>query len=397
MKPLIEQAFWSDPDIERNAPPVKLAVLWIITNSQTNLLGICAASPKRFSFETGLPEEALAETIQALPRAFKRIGSIIFARNYIRHQFGNGEKLTKNNFFVSLKSMFMALKDAALQDAILEDYPEFDQPLTVALPKDRHHTTAAGLRRQILERDEFICLFTGEQLDESEMEADHVIPRSKGGKTIPENLMAVSERMNTLKNNKDLSTFCAEQGFDLERISRTINTRASKPLPGFSKPKDRKGKDSTGEDGEGGKESPERKPNPLIPNTPIALRLCALFNRRQSTEWDKDEVVKFKEIRDQITDEDLTLIEAFYRAERPKGNDGFHRRRLAQFLNHYQGEVDKAREYCLRNPRKSQIPRPPEGEPATFRAWLADQYPDKAEAPWTAIPESIRAEFRQNK
>lgn len=149
------------------------------------------------------------------------------------------------------------------------------------------------------------------------------------------------------------------------------------------------------EEGEG--ESPERgkrKPNPLLPTSPTALRLSALFNRRPSTAWDLDEVKKFKEIGEQVTDESLSQVEAFYRSERAKGAEGHHRRRLAQLLNHFQGEVDKAREYCIRNPRKSQMPRPPEGEPGAFRAWLASTYPEKAAEPWAGIPECVRSEFR---
>ena len=59
MKPFIDQSFWSDPDIEAAKTGVKLAALWLITNTQTSLLGVCGASAARFTFETGLPPEAL--------------------------------------------------------------------------------------------------------------------------------------------------------------------------------------------------------------------------------------------------------------------------------------------------------------------------------------------------
>jgi hypothetical protein len=129
MKPMIDQAFWSDPDIEGAKAGVKLAALWLITNSQTSLLGICGASVSRFVFETGLNEKALDGALEALPRAFKRFGGVIFVRNYIRHQFGSGEKLIKNNFFVALKSLFLSVKDLDLRAFILCEYPEFEQAL----------------------------------------------------------------------------------------------------------------------------------------------------------------------------------------------------------------------------------------------------------------------------
>lgn len=129
MKPMIDQAFWSDPDIEGAKAGVKLTALWLITNSQTNLLGVCGASEGRFKFETGLDDKALTSTLEALPRAFTRVGSLIFVRNYIRHQFGSGEKLKRNNFFVALKSLFVSIKDEELKVAVLKEYPEFNEAL----------------------------------------------------------------------------------------------------------------------------------------------------------------------------------------------------------------------------------------------------------------------------
>lgn len=129
MKPLIDQAFWSDPDIEGSKAGVKLAALWLITNSQTNLIGICGASMGRFEFETGLKSEALTSALEALPRAFVKVGSVIFVRNYIRHQFGSGDKLKRNNFFVALKSLFLSIKDEALKSLVLQEYPEFEEAL----------------------------------------------------------------------------------------------------------------------------------------------------------------------------------------------------------------------------------------------------------------------------
>lgn len=125
MKPIIDQSFWADPDIENAKAGTKLTALWLITNSQTSLIGLCRASVSRFMFETGLPEEALAATLKALPRAFVKVGDVIFVRNYVRHQFGSGEKLMKNNFFVALKSLFLNVKDESLKALILEEYPEF--------------------------------------------------------------------------------------------------------------------------------------------------------------------------------------------------------------------------------------------------------------------------------
>lgn len=141
MKPLLDQAFWSDPDIEQSPSEVKLAALWLITNPQTNLIGVCGASSGRFTFETGLNSEALERALKGLPRAFVRVGSVVFVKNYIRHQFGSGDKLKRNNFFVALKSLFLGIKDERLRMLFVTEYPEFKEALMEPLegltkPKD---------------------------------------------------------------------------------------------------------------------------------------------------------------------------------------------------------------------------------------------------------------------
>lgn len=143
MKPRIDQAFWSDPDIEAQAPPVKLTALWLITNAQTSWLGVCVASSARFHFETGLPVGVLAETLAALPKSLVKIGDVVFVKNYIRHQFGTGEKLVRNNFFLGLKPLFLSIKDEDLRKALLTEYPEFQQALPKpleGLPKPKRST-----------------------------------------------------------------------------------------------------------------------------------------------------------------------------------------------------------------------------------------------------------------
>ena len=150
MKPFIDQSFWSDPDIEAAKTGVKLAALWLITNTQTSLLGVCGASSARFTFETGLPAEALDATLQALPKSFRRFGGVIFLRNYMRHQFGSGETLTKNNFFKALKTLFRAIKDDELKAAVLSEYPEFDSSTTPSqgLPKPKEGKEGEGQERE---------------------------------------------------------------------------------------------------------------------------------------------------------------------------------------------------------------------------------------------------------
>jgi hypothetical protein len=222
MKPMIDQAFWSDPDIEASKAGVKLAALWLITNSQTSLLGLCGASENRFVFETGLPAKALGRAVEALPRAFVRFGGVIFVRNYIRHQFGIGEKLMRNNFFVALKSLFLSVKDEALKAVILEEYPEFHKALTKPLegltkPKDvqdvqdvqgreeKEKGSAEGKQKSVPTLDEAVAYGGEIKMDRSDVEAwfDHF--ESNGwrvsGKTVMKDWRAALRNGNRRKGD----------------------------------------------------------------------------------------------------------------------------------------------------------------------------------------------------
>jgi len=57
-------------------------------------------------------------------------------------------------------------------------------------------------KRTAYERQKGKCAITGEQLDISKMEADHIIPWSQGGKTEPSNLQMVSKVANRSKGAK---------------------------------------------------------------------------------------------------------------------------------------------------------------------------------------------------
>lgn len=125
MSPKIHPAFWSDKIIEALPPESKLTLLWLITNPQTNLLGVCEASDKRFQFETGLPPEALQRALDALKSSIYHKGGTVFLKNYLRHQFGTGPKLTTNKIFKSIASTFTGIKDKEIRSAIIAEYPEF--------------------------------------------------------------------------------------------------------------------------------------------------------------------------------------------------------------------------------------------------------------------------------
>ncbi len=90
---------------------------------------------------------------------------------------------------------------------------------------------------------------------------------------------------------------------------------------------------------------PQAKPaKDVVPTSPEALAVAALFGRKPSTVWAKKEIAVFKDgvKRGVITLPNIELIAAYYAKERLKNAEGIHRRDLATFLNNFDGELDRA-------------------------------------------------------
>lgn len=70
------------------------------------------------------------------------------------------------------------------------------------IKKERAKMTPS-LRYQILKRDNFTCQICGSRVSDGvKLEVDHIIPVSKGGKTVPSNLQVLCDRCNRGKSNK---------------------------------------------------------------------------------------------------------------------------------------------------------------------------------------------------
>ncbi len=57
-------------------------------------------------------------------------------------------------------------------------------------------------RKNIYDRDNYTCQYTGKRLKSSQLNIDHVIPRSRGGKNTWENLVTCSVEANTKKGSR---------------------------------------------------------------------------------------------------------------------------------------------------------------------------------------------------
>ena len=69
--------------------------------------------------------------------------------------------------------------------------------------KNQRKLMTKELRREIILRDNYTCQICGKYMpDEVGLHVDHIIPISKGGKTVPSNLQVLCSKCNGSKSNK---------------------------------------------------------------------------------------------------------------------------------------------------------------------------------------------------
>jgi hypothetical protein len=75
----VQTRFWEDPFVEELSPSEKLLFIYLLTNSQTNLIGIYEVSLKRIAYDTGLGKD----TIEKAFKRFEKFGKAIYIDNYV--------------------------------------------------------------------------------------------------------------------------------------------------------------------------------------------------------------------------------------------------------------------------------------------------------------------------
>lgn len=97
-----------------------------------------------------------------------------------------------------------------------------------------------------------------------------------------------------------------------------------------------------------------RMKSALFPSSPFALRLAAIMHRQPTTPWnEKKEISHFRKLAKHIHEEDLQLVERYYKSNWPPTTGKNHLRHdLATLINNWSGEVDRARIWCEAHPIK---------------------------------------------
>ena len=80
--------------------------------------------------------------------------------------------------------------------------------------KQVYHNAIPYSKRGVFTRDQYICQYCGETLNQSNATVDHIIPKAKGGKTSWVNCVCSCKRCNNMKGDRDLH----DTPFNLKKI-----------------------------------------------------------------------------------------------------------------------------------------------------------------------------------
>lgn len=78
------------------------------------------------------------------------------------------------------------------------------------------------LRFEVFKRDNFTCVYCGGKPPDVTLQADHVIPVSKGGRGILENLVAACSDCNAGKSNKGIDEALSPIKIEPEKVAKRI-------------------------------------------------------------------------------------------------------------------------------------------------------------------------------
>jgi len=87
------------------------------------------------------------------------------------------------------------------------------------------------IKQQIFERDNYRCVVCGNGLHNGyEIHADHIAPRSKGGKSVLENGQTLCSEHNMMKKNYGTTDFLRKYSMRMLKIARNISDNRAEVL-----------------------------------------------------------------------------------------------------------------------------------------------------------------------
>ena len=94
-------------------------------------------------------------------------------------------------------------REGTLYTVILpKDCPSVLEKMSKTIKSEEDYFTDPNRRKEIFERDKWVCYYCGEEVAEKNATLDHLVPQSKGGKHTKDNLKTCCLMCNAIKSGK---------------------------------------------------------------------------------------------------------------------------------------------------------------------------------------------------
>jgi hypothetical protein len=129
-------------------------------------------------------------------------------------------------------------------------------------------------------------------------------------------------------------------------------------------------------------------------------RLCAIFHKRPKTPLDRSEKTAWATLTNKgkrpLDEDELSMVERFYKRNWPPNRDKNNlRHALAQLMNNFGGEVDKARTWCAKYPAKPERKIVHRNDGPILEAALAARPPELSPAETKKFCENFERQFKR--
>jgi hypothetical protein len=207
---------WDDVWFRKLTPRAKC--LWMYICDKCDHAGVIDLDVGLASFQIG--DQISDSDIESFNGRVRQINdSKLLVSDFIRFQYGKLSRECKPHMPV-----FAALS----KHGIPIEEVEQNKSYTETVPGD--------LRAKIIKRDGLVCAYTGKALTIEAAVVDHVIPRSKGGRAVPENLVVCCREVNAAKCDFSVDELCRRLELDVSVVNQELINRTSKPLEAYQKP-----------------------------------------------------------------------------------------------------------------------------------------------------------------
>lgn len=190
-----ETRFWNDPYIQELNFEEKGFYIYLFTNPEVNQAGLYMITTKTIMFQTDLSKETVNRLLKKFVEDQKIVykNNLLWVKSFLNHQASTNPNQKKR-----------ILKDlnSADNEKIKEEFVQHNPELMADLA-ELNQIIILSRRQIVAVRDGFTCQYCKKEIKQgNDLELDHIIPKTKGGKSTYDNLALACFRCNNEKSDK---------------------------------------------------------------------------------------------------------------------------------------------------------------------------------------------------